>query len=94
VTLKIARKFLSCHVSKLSAGFSGRDLGFSDPSRSRLAGDAGRGVTLIWGDVFFSPSFGFDRTCAKGFSAGVLSAFSFAAGWVVEVSEDGVVVDG
>jgi hypothetical protein len=49
---------------------------------------------LIRGDVFFSPSFGFERTCAKGFSAGVLSGFSIAAGWVVEVSEDGVVVDG
>ena len=80
MTRKIARRFLSCHVSKLSAGFSARVLGFSAPSRSRLAGDAGRGVTLILGEVFSRSS---AMTWEKGLSV---------VGWAVSVGAGGVEV--
>ena len=82
----MARRFRSCHNSKPSAGFSGRVLGFSDPSRSRFAGDAGRGVILICGDVF---PLSCAMTWEKGFSpvGGGVSVFAGGVEVVLSVVE-------
>ena len=77
-------------MSRLSGALSFcRDLGRSDPSRSRLAGEAFRGGILICGEVVFDSSL-FSPSCVKGFSLvddGTVDCFVGSSGAAGAVGE-------